>query len=104
MLKVAEDRVTEIDRHAESVIFPQSVTSIGQLACYCGSITSLNLEDTHITIIETHAFSRCKRLHDIKFPASLIEICKEAFNYCGLLIEISFPSDSKLKIIGDRAL
>lgn len=93
------EEITEIERSAKTVSISPKARCIGQLACFNGCLTSLNIENTQITIIKKYAFAYCYELKEVIFPSSLEEICECAFLSCNLLSDIKFPSDSKLRII-----
>ena len=56
--------------------------------------------DNSVTQIEAKAFSFTS-VTDVVFPSSLEVLGKESFYYCKKLQTLSFPSNSKLKSIGD---
>lgn len=97
------DRITEIDKKADSVSIPPKTRHINNFACFYGALTSLNIENTQIITIGKYAFSHCYELKKVQFPSSLEEICEGAFKKCMSLEQICFSVGSKLRIIGPRA-
>lgn len=102
-MKVDREKVTDIDRRAESVSVPFEAKCIGELACLYGSLYSLDISYTKIIIIEKFAFSHCFFLKEIIFPRSLREIWESAFDNCKYIEKISFPNDSDLRKIGKKS-
>lgn len=102
-MNVDGESVIDIDKEADKVIIPANAKYIGAKACLEGKITYLDLEHTYITIIGKSSFKFCNKLQNVLFPSSLEEICARAFAYCSELKFIKFPSDSKLRKIGDEA-
>lgn len=76
---------------------------ICEITCFFSYATSLNQVKSRITIIEKYAFANCSRLEEVRFPSCLYEICEGAFKQCINLKKLSFPSDSRLRIIGIKA-
>ena len=56
----------------------------------CVSLTSLTLPE--IISIGDKAFSNCRLLRNVTFPATLVSIGEEAFAHCSTLSELSFPA------------
>ena len=77
-----------------SVVFPSSLTSIGNWAFYqCSSLTSVTIPSS-VTSIGTYAFNYCTHLTSVNFsaPSSLTSIGDGAFNQCQALTSVTFPS------------
>lgn len=102
-MNVERGKIIEIERDAKTASIAPSTNCIGELACFNGSITTLQLENTQIISIEKSAFALCWDLIEISFPASLENICECAFSGCRNLKDIRFPINSQLKKIGIRA-
>jgi hypothetical protein len=76
-----------------SVIFPSTITSIGNSAFYqCSSLTSVTIPSL-VTSIGTYAFIYCTGLTSVNFsaPSSLTTIGIGAFYQCGLT-SVTIPS------------
>lgn len=68
----------------ESVIIPNSVTSIGNYAFYnCYLLSSISLSDNLVSIGDD-AFSSCRRLKNITLPNSVTSIGQGAFSSSGI--------------------
>lgn len=102
-IEIVGGKVIEVDRKAQIVSIPMKVRSIGQLSYFSCLLTSVNLENINITIIEQFAFLCCFQLEVIMFPSSLEEIGSCSFKNCGKLKYINFGSRSDLKKIGSYA-
>jgi len=76
----------------ESVVFPNSLTSVG------GCINSSNLKSVtfgnSIVIIDKNSFYNCKRLTSVDFPNTLVEIRETAF-YGTDLKAVTIPNSVK---------
>ena len=73
-----------------SVIFPDSLTSIGDYAFYdCESLNSIVFPDS-LTSIGSYAFRDCINLSSIDFPDSLTSIGSYAFYNCKSLSSVVF--------------
>jgi hypothetical protein len=71
-----------------SVSFPDSITSIGDIAFEaCSSLEDINIPDGVRTIGQS-AFRICSTLESITIPKSVISIGKKAFQGCTNLIKI----------------
>lgn len=103
MICVSGDRVTKVSNDARNVSIPSTVKYIGFESFKKCDISSINLSDTQIVIIETGAFSDCYDLQEIILPSSLEEIGDKAFFHCYHLRNIYFSPDSRLKKIGSSA-
>lgn len=62
----------------------------GVLIAYHGTVTDVVIPDG-VTKIGQDAFSGCKTLQEIRFPASLKTLCKGAFYGCAALQQINIP-------------
>lgn len=87
-----------------SVTIPSSLESIESSAFSgCTSLEKVTFEmPSHIKIIGSYAFYRCKALTEFSVPKSVILISHYAFSSCSSLEEISVPSS--VKTIEDNAL
>ncbi|MGN0468229.1 MAG: leucine-rich repeat protein [Acutalibacteraceae bacterium] len=66
----------------ESIVVPDSVTSIGNYAfTNCAELTSVTLPQT-ITQIGENAFANCEKLSNINIPDSVTRIDEDAFANC----------------------
>lgn len=85
------DTITKIDDHAfqssglESIVIPDSVTSLGSEATFygCDELKSVTLGKS-LTKIPNMAFFSCGRLKTITIPNNINTIESEAFRYSGL--------------------
>ena len=75
-----------------SIVFPESINSIGMYAFYyCSNLTSINIPNT-VTAIGVCAFQNCNSLTSLDLPASVTTIGYEAFRNCsGLRGELTLP-------------
>ena len=77
-------------------VLPAGLERIGQYMFYnCGSLTSVNLEDTSLTIINAHAFRGCSSLTSITLPDTLEDIRSYVFQNCSSLQTITIPKSVK---------
>ena len=66
----------------ESIIIPDSVTTIGEAAFYeCSSLTSVTIGDS-VTTIGNWAFEYCSSLTSVTIPDSVATISSSAFSNC----------------------
>ena len=66
----------------KSIVLPESLTSIGNLAFYdCESLTSITIPNS-VTSIGNNAFRFCSSLTSITIPNSVTYIEHDAFSYC----------------------
>lgn len=87
--------------YLNSVVFPESLTSIGKSAfSYCDGLTQINLPK-NLTQIKTDAFSYCDGLTEINLPDNLTSIDVRAFYQCQNLAQVNLPNG--LTSIGDAA-
>ncbi len=76
---------------AECVVFPASVTSVGNSAFEgCESLQSLTLPDS-LTSIGNSVFEGCSSLQSLTLPASLASIGDRAFWGCSSLQSLTLP-------------
>lgn len=104
-MEVDGEQVIEFDKdkYQEAVSVPETARFIGQCACFNGLLSSLNLENSNVAVIEEFAFSHCYYLGEVKFPSCLQEIGNRSFLRCHRLNKIAFGTESKLIKIGDEA-
>ena len=92
-------RIKNIIAHAfrgcvnlESVVLPDSTTSIDECAFYdCSSLESIKLPAS-VTSIGNYAFRGCSRLTNINLPAGVTSIGNYAFALCSNLTNIKLPA------------
>ena len=81
-------------------MIPKNVRIIGfESFSNCYNLIEVDMEDSHVNIIEDFAFHNCKRLESIKLSKTVRNIAKGAFNGCLNLREIDLPK--KIKILPD---
>ena len=86
-----------------SIIIPDSVTSIGELAFgNCSGLTSITIPDS-VTSIGGQAFQECDNLTSIAIPNTVANISSYAFSGCTSLTSVTFGENSQLTIIGAGA-
>ena len=86
---------------AQLVVF-DTVRAIGRRAFYqCGNLRYINLQDTSISTVGADAFSGCRMLKSIAFPARVNSIADRAFQDCTALTELVFPEN--ITFIGEMA-
>ncbi len=79
----------------KSVVFPESVTSIGDGAFPgCSLLTSIAIPDG-VTNIGWYAFHECASLVSITIPDSVVNIGEGAFSGCSSLTSITLPKGVK---------
>lgn len=78
--KVSKDTVTitDCDSEATEVTIPEQI------------------EGYPVTIIDSYAFSHCKKLTNINIPDSVIKIYSKAFQYCTEMTNITIPDSVQL--------
>ncbi|MBQ8290994.1 MAG: leucine-rich repeat domain-containing protein [Clostridia bacterium] len=82
-----------IDCSLKSVVFADSVTSIGASAfAHCVNLTSVTLPNG-LTRIENSVFLSCESLTGITIPDSVTSIGENAFAHCKSLTSINIPSN-----------
>ena len=89
------------DKSATSVVIPDGVTAIGDVAfAYCRSLSSVVIPES-VTEIGRGAFEGCKSLSSVVIPESVTEIGESAFEGCTSLSSVALPEE--FTEIGDRA-
>ncbi len=84
----------------ERVVLPASVAEIGSHAwADCDNLTAVELGG--VTKIAESTFARCGKLASVMLPATLTEIGDAAFSGCAGLTSLSFPAS--LVVIGNNA-
>jgi hypothetical protein len=81
-----------------SVVFPNTVTYIGNLAFYEDAALESVVLPNGLTSIENWTFCDCSSLTSVNLPDSLVTIGDLAFDDCSSLSSISLPNT--LKILG----
>ncbi len=72
----------------ESIVIPDSVTSIGDYAFeYCGSLTSIVIPDS-VSELGSGAFIKCFSLKSIVIPNGVLEIKSGTFSGCNSLTSV----------------
>ena len=72
-------------------VIPNSVVEIGKYAFYGSDITELDFANrltANLTTIGYCAFDSCHRLTRVVIPANVENIANNAFNGCGILVEV----------------
>ena len=72
------------------VTIPKTVTTIGDSAFYCASISSITIPNT-VTSIGYLALANCNNLRSIVIPSSVTRIGERAIAYCDNLSSITIP-------------
>ncbi len=75
----------------KTFIVPNSVTSIGNNAFFCSSLTEINIPNS-VTSIGDKAFCCCYSLTDINIPNSVTSIGYHTFYDCNSLENINIPN------------
>ena len=84
-----------------SIVFPDSLTTIGERAMEsCSDLANIKFS-TNVTLIESYAFYNCSSLNEIKLPQTITKIGKSAFEYSSFE---EFIAPSSLIELGDYAL
>ena len=84
-----------------TVVIPDGVTSIGNMAFYCCSgLASITIPNS-VTSIHDHAFDGCSSLTGITIPESVTRIGNNAFYFCTSLTSVIISGG--VKSIGDDA-
>ena len=78
-------------KDCSSVILPDGLTNIGELAFYyCSSLESVTIPDS-VTSIKADAFRYCESLASVTVPDSVTSIGNGAFNHCASLASVTIP-------------
>ncbi len=100
-LTLIEENAFNSCSNLTSIVFPNTVVSIGDYAfASCSRLASLTLPNT-LTSIGNNAFRYCTGLTSLDFPDALTSIGSAAFYGCSSLTSLTFPSS--LTTIGDSA-
>ena len=100
--------ITGYTGNEASVVIPNEiegkpVTAIGKAAFFnCGNLTSIEIPEG-IESIGVQAFQLCKKLESVKIPASVISIEERAFQSCSNLDSVTFAEGSRLETINNFA-
>ena len=84
----------------ESVILPQTLTSIGTGAFAGAGIRSIMIPDGVVSIAD-YVFMRCEALESVVFPASLEQLGLRTFANCTSLHSVLFDSGNSLARLPD---
>ena len=80
----------------QSIIIPQSVTSIGEEAFYnCDALVSITIPNS-VTSIGKYAFRSCSFLPSVTIPNSVTSIENGAFENCDALTSVTIPNSVTL--------
>ncbi len=78
-------------KNLKDIKFSTSITSIGSQAFdSCGSLTSIDLPDS-LTSIDGGAFARCSELADVKLSKGLVRLDASTFYNCDNITSIEIP-------------
>ena len=101
-LKFSEDKtiLLSADKNIKTAVIPDGVTTIGDKAFWCSSLTSIHIPDS-VTSIEKGAFNWCNSLTSIHIPDSVTTIGDRAFFCCRSLTSIHIPDS--VTTIGEGA-
>lgn len=89
------------DTEITSLMIPEGVTSVGDLAFYnCSSLTGVTIPNS-VTTIGRSAFVNCSSLTEVTIPNGVTEICDWVFSGCSELTEVTIGSG--VTTIGSRA-
>ncbi len=80
-----------------TTVIPNSVTSIGEDAFECSSLTSIDIPNS-VTSIDRYAFNGCSGLTSIVIPNSVTSIGTYAFGSCSSLTSIHWTPNSETDI------
>ena len=103
-LDISETNLMELPAHSlaelknlETVILPNTLTSIGKRAFYNSGLQSVEIPAS-VETIQEKAFSGCD-FTSIEIPVSVKIIERGAFAYCTALTSVTFKKNSRLKTI-----
>jgi hypothetical protein len=85
------------------IVLPQSLQILGAHAFSdCRGLTDLRIDATQIRIIGEGVCLSC-RFRDVMVPATVTEICADAFSHCTAITSVQFRAPAAIRIIGARA-
>jgi len=85
------DRLFSSCQNLESIIIPDTITSIGSLSFHsCISMESIIIPNS-VTVIGSEAFYGCKNLSNVVLSKGLVTLGGSAFNGCASLEQIEIP-------------
>ncbi|MEI6555483.1 MAG: leucine-rich repeat protein [Paludibacter sp.] len=77
----------------KSIVFPTTLTSIGQYAFYgCSGLAGTLTIPNSVTTIETYAFYNCTAIADVKLSTTLANLGDFAFMYCNSVATFNIPA------------
>jgi len=77
----------------KTIIFPSSLTSIGQYAFYgCSGLAGVITIPNTVTSIETYTFYNCTAVTDFKLSTSLVNLGDFALMYCNSVSTFNLPA------------
>lgn len=77
----------------KTIVFPTTLTSIGQYAFYgCSGLAGTLTIPNTVTTIETYAFYNCTAITDVKLSTTLANLGDFAFMYCNSVTTFNIPA------------
>ena len=91
-LLIQNNEVIKCRHNVTSVIIPNSITGIGNIAFYgCTSLTSMTIPNS-VTSIGDYSFNNCSSLTSLTIGNSVTSIGEYAFSGCNSLTSVTIPN------------